>query len=191
VVNERRLKMWTLKKPDPVKLIIGILACDEQALAAAVEMIKAKFGECDLESPTWPFTHTQYYAKETGSTIVKKFVTIEKLILPDELAKIKIKTNKMEAKLAGKFANLSRPVNLDPGYIEPSKLVLASTKNFSHRIYIGKKIWAEVTLIFHKGRWVSFDYTFPDHKEDRYHGFFSQVREKALTQIKLKIKSEK
>jgi hypothetical protein len=176
--------MWTLKKPDPVKLIIGILACDEKALSATVEMIKAKFGPLDLDSPVWPFTHTKYYANETGTTIVKKFVTIEKLISPDELAKIKLKTNKMEEKLAKKFTSLSRPVNLDPGYIEPSKLVLASTKNFSHRIYIGKNIWAEVTLIFHKGKWVSFDYTFPDHKEDRYHGFFSQVRERTLEQLR-------
>jgi len=176
--------MWTLKKPDPVKLIVGILACDATALAAAIEMIKAKFGECDLESPTWPFTHTKYYAEETGSTIVKKFVTIEKLISPDKLADIKLKTNKMEAKLARINAGFSRPVNLDPGYIEPSKLVLASTKNFSQRIYIGKKIWAEVTLIFNKGRWVSFDYTFPDHREDRYHGFFRQVRERIVEQLR-------
>ncbi|MEN6384023.1 MAG: DUF4416 family protein [Phycisphaerales bacterium] len=176
--------MWTLKKPDPVKLIIGILAADEKSLAAAMDMIKAKFGASDLESPVWPFTHTKYYEKETGQAIVKKFVTIEKLISPDQLAKIKLKTNKMEEKLAKKFTSFSRPVNLDPGYIEPSKLVLASTKNFSHRIYIGKNIWAEVTLIFHKGKWVSFDYTFPDHKEDRYHGFFSQVREKVVEQLR-------
>ena len=91
----------------------------------------------------------------------------------------------MEVKLA-KMANtgLSRPVNLDPGYIEPSKLVLASTKNFAHRIYIGKKIWAEVTLVYNKGKWIPFEYTFPDHKEERYHDFFSQVREKVVSQIK-------
>ena len=177
--------MWTLKKPEPVKLIVGILACDEQAVIAAVDMIKAEFGVCDLESPVWPFKHTEYYAEETGKEIVKKFVAIEKLILPDELADIKLKTNKMEEKLAAKLGgNLSRPVNLDPGYIEPSKLVLASTKNFSHRIYIGKKIWAEVTLIFSKGQWKGFEYSFPDHKEDRYHGFFSQVREKLVQQLR-------
>jgi hypothetical protein len=177
--------MWTLKKPEPVKLIVGILACDERAVNAAVDMIKAKFGNCDLESPVWPFTHTEYYANETGKEIVKKFVAIEKLILPDKLAGIKLTTNKMEKKLAVRLGgNLTRPVNLDPGYIEPSKLVLASTKNFSHRIYIGKKIWAEVTLIFSKGQWKGFEYSFPDHKEDRYHGFFSQVREKLVQQLR-------
>jgi hypothetical protein len=177
--------MWTLKKPEPVKLIVGILGCNEQAVNAAVEMIKAKFGNCDLESPVWPFRHTEYYANETGKEIVKKFVTIEKLILPDKLAAIKHKTNKMEKALVGMLkCDLSRPVNIDPGYIEPSKLVLASTKNFSHRIYIGKKIWAEVTLIYNKGQWQSFEYTFPDHKEDRYHGFFGQTREKLVQQLR-------
>jgi hypothetical protein len=177
--------MWTLKKPEPVKLIVGILGCNEQAVNAAVEMIKAKFGKCDLESPIWPFNHTEYYVQESGKEILKKFVTVEKLIMPDKLAAIKRKTNKMEKALAAMTkCELSRPVNIDPGYIEPSKLVLASTKNFSHRIYIGKKIWAEVTLIYSKGQWKSFDYTFPDHKEERYHGFFSQTREKLVQQLR-------
>ncbi|MHB0947062.1 MAG: DUF4416 family protein [Sedimentisphaerales bacterium] len=177
--------MWNLKKPEPVKLIIGILACNETALADAVALIKAKFGACDLESPVWPFHHTEYYADETGKEIVKKFVAVENLIMPDKLAYIKFKTNKMEEKLAAKLGGqFSRPVNLDPGYIEPSKLVLASAKNFSHRIYLGKKIWAEVTLVFSRGVWKGFEYTFPDHKEDRYHGFFSQVRERLVQQLR-------
>jgi hypothetical protein len=177
--------MWKLKKPEPVKLIIGILACDENALTAAVAMLKSKFGDCDLESPVWPFRHTEYYADETGKEIVKKFVAVEKLIMPDKLADIKLKTNKMEEKLAAKLGGqFTRPVNLDPGYIEPSKLVLASAKNFSHRIYIGKKIWAETTLIFSKGQWKGFEYSFLDHKEDRYHSFFSQVRDKLVEQLR-------
>ena len=69
--------MWELKKPDPVKLIIGILGCNANALDAAVDMIKAKFGDCDFQSPVWPFTHTEYYAEETGREILKKFVTVE------------------------------------------------------------------------------------------------------------------
>jgi hypothetical protein len=179
--------MWNLKKPEPVKLIIGIFGCDEKAVDAATNLIEAKFGACDLQSQVWPFKHTEYYAEETGKEILKKFVTVEKLIMPDKLAAIKLATNKMEEKLAAKLeGGFSRPVNLDPGYIEPSKLVLASTKNFSHRIYIGRKIWAEVTLVFSRGVWKGFEYTFPDHKEDRYHGFFSQAREKLVEQLRKK-----
>lgn len=181
--------MWKLNKPEPAKLIIGILACNQKALAAAIEILDAKFGPIDAQSTTWPFTQTRYYEAETGSEILKKFVSIEKLICPSKLAGIKIKTNKMEAKLA-KALNLGlpRPVNLDPGYIEPSKLVLASAKNFAHRIYIGKKIWAEVTLCYNRGRWTSFEYTFPDHRENRYHDFFSETRKKLNEQLKAVLK---
>jgi hypothetical protein len=167
-------------------LIVGILAADAEALAAAESMIERKLGKCDLKSPEWAFIHSSYYKNETGENIIKKFVTVEDLIYPDDIAGIKIKTNKMEQKLAKMLKSpLSRPVNLDPGYIEPSKLVLATTKNFSHRIYIGKKIWAEVTLFYNKGQWQSFSYTFPDHKDDRYHSFFSQVRERLKGQLEL------
>jgi len=180
--------MWKLNKPEPVKLIIGILACDQKALDATIEMLDAKFGPIDADSPTWPFSQTDYYENETGSEILKKFVSIEKLICPGKLAGIKIKTNKMEAALAKTLnLSLSRPVNLDPGYIEPSKLVLASAKNFAHRIYIGKKIWAEVTLSYSNG-WKAYDYTFPDHTEDRYHDFFSQARTKLNQQLKERAK---
>lgn len=177
--------MWTLKKPADAKLIIGLLGCDKNALDMAVKTIAKKFGRIDLLSDIWSFEQTSYYSKETGQNILRQFVSVEKPLSPGRLAKIKHQTNRLERKLAKKIkADLPRPVNIDPGYIEPSKLVLASTKNFSHRIYIGKRIWAEVTLIYSKGQWRSFEYTFPDHKEDRYHGFFSQVRAKLVQQLR-------
>ncbi len=151
---------------------------------AAIELLTAKFGTIDAQSPAWAFTQTSYYEKETGSEILKKLISIEKLINPSQLATIKRKTNKLETKLAKTLnTTLSRPVNIDPGYIEPSKLVLASAKNFAHRIYIGKKIWAEVTLSYSNG-WKTYDYTFPDHAENRYHGFFNDVRQKLNKQLK-------
>jgi hypothetical protein len=177
--------MWNLQDPNPVKLIIGILAANETALDAAVKTISAKFGQIDLESDVWPFTQTDYYKNETGPNILRQFVSIEKLIDPGLLAEIKHTTNKLEQQLAETLkTDYSRPVNLDPGLIEPSKLVLASTKNFSHRIYIGNKMFAEVTLIYEKGRWRNFDYTFPDYREPRYHGFFTKIRSRLLEQLK-------
>ena len=179
--------MWELNKPKPVKLIFGILAADENSLTHAVQLIEKNFGPSDLKSQIWPFIHTNYYADEMGDNVLKQFVTIEKLIHPQKIAKIKHKTNKMEMKLAKQLnTNFSRPVNLDPGYIESAKLVLATTKNFSHRIYIGKNMFAEVTLAYNKGKWEGFKFTFPDHKDDRYHPFFSKVRDKLKQQLKEK-----
>ena len=180
--------MWELKDPKPVKLIIGILAAHQDCLQAAMEAITSEFGKVDLISDIWPFTQTNYYKKEIGENILRQFVSIEPLVDPANLAKIKHQTNKLEQKLATKLKlNLPRPVNLDPGYIEPSKLILASTKNYSHRIYIGKKIYAEVTLIFDKGNWRPLDHTYPDYRQQCYFVFFAKVRNKLLEQLKSKL----
>jgi hypothetical protein len=177
--------MWELKEPGLVKLIVGILAVNGNCLSAATEQLKSEFGEVDLISDVWPFTQTSYYNKETGEHILRQFVSIEQLIDPGELAEIKHQTNKLEQKLAKRLdADLPRPVNLDPGVIEPSKLILATTKNYSHRIYIGKKIYAEVTLIFDRGCWQSLPYTYPDYRQECYHNFFGKVRTRLLEQLK-------
>ena len=177
--------MWDLHQPKPVKLIIGILAADETTLAAAVKTISKSFGVIDLASDIWPFTQTDYYKDELGPNALRQFVSIEKLIDPGKLTKIKHTTNKIEQKLAKKLKlSLPRPVNLDPGFIEPSKLILASTKNFSHRIYIGNKMFAEVTLMYEKGRWRHFEFTFPDYRQSCYQDFFTKVRTRLMEQLK-------
>ena len=150
-----------------------------------MKRLKGNSEKLTFESDVWPFTQTDYYKEQTGGEIQRQFVSLENLIDPGELADIKHKTNKLEQDLAGRLAlDLPRPVNLDPGIIEPSKLVLATTKNFSHRIYIGKLMYAEVTLIYEKGSWQALPYTFPDYRLDYYHKFFSKVRAKLLEQLK-------
>jgi len=177
--------MWEINEPDPVKLIIGILAADRDCLKEAVERISAEYGEYDLISKVYDFYQTDYYKDQAGENILRQFVSFKELIYPGRLASIKHRTNQIEEELADKLDTpFPRPVNLDPGIIEPSKLVLASTKNFSHRIYIGDNMYAELTLSFCKGKWQSFSYTFPDYKEDRYHEFLSEVREKLVEQIR-------
>jgi len=177
--------MWELKAPKPVKLIIGILAADRQCLHAAIEALIDKFGNADFVSEVWPFEKTDYYKDQTGEYILRQFVSIERLIDPGKLAKIKHRTNKLERKLASKLGvPLPRPVNLDPGIIEPSKLILATTKNYSHRIYIGKKMYAEVTLVFDKGHWRALDYTYPDYRQQCYFDFFAKVRTRLVEQLK-------
>ena len=177
--------MWELHDPKPVKLIIGILAANETALAAAVKAISKSFGAIDLTSDVWPFTQTNYYKDELGPNALRQFVSIEKLIDPGRLAQIKHDTNSLEQQLADSLKlTLTRPVNLDPGFIEPSKLILASTKNFSHRIYIGNKMFAEVTLMYEKGSWRHFEFTFPDYRQSCYQDFLTKVRTRLMEQLK-------
>ncbi|MBN2456181.1 MAG: DUF4416 family protein [Sedimentisphaerales bacterium] len=177
--------MWKLKNPKPVKLIVGVLAADENCLAAAVELLAQKFGSFDFVSDTWPFDQTDYYKDQAGEHILRQFVSVERLIRPGRLAAIKHRTNRIEQKLARKLSlDLYRPVNLDPGVIEPSKLILATTKNYSHRIYIGRKMYAEVTLVYDKGTWCPLPYTYPDYRQQNYFDFFSKVRAQLLEQLK-------
>jgi len=178
-------QMWELKEPRPVKLMIGILAADEDCLSVAKEALVSEFGKAGLISDVWAFTQTDYYKNETGENILRQFVSIEKLIDPGKLAKIKHQANKLERKLAAELnLDLPRPVNLDPGVIEASKLVLATTKNYSHRIYIGEKMYAEVTLVFDKGSWCPLPYTYPDYRQQCYFDFFDKVRKRLLEQLR-------
>ncbi len=177
--------MWELREPNPVKYIVGILACDERCLSAAREAVAAEFGTLDLVSDTWPFEKTAYYREQTGPNILRQFVSIEELAHPGELARTKHRTNRIEQELAGGLGtSYPRPVNLDPGIIEPSKLVLATTKNYSHRIYIGIEMYAEVTLVFDRGAWCPLPYTYPDYRQQSYFDFFSEVRRRLLQQRK-------
>jgi len=179
------LTMWKLREPNTVKLVVGVLAANYQCLNRAADILTDKFGNADFTSEVWPFDKTDYYKDQTGPRILRQFLSIEKLIDPGRLAKIKLRTNKLEQKLAKVLSiPLPRPVNLDPGIIEPSKLVLATTKNYSHRIYIGKKMYAEVTLIFDKGGWKPLDYTYPDYRQQCYFDFFEKVRTRLLEQLK-------
>jgi hypothetical protein len=175
--------MWNIKDILPVKLIVGILACDERAAKAAHAPLVAAYGPVDLVSEVWPFDMTEYYVNEAGPNMVRQFLAFENLIDPGRLAAIKHETNRMEQDLAKSLNTpYPRPVNLDPGFVEPSKLVLASTKNFAHRIYIGDGMYAEVTMTYTRGKWETFPFTFPDFKSGRYNNFLSQVREAVVHQ---------
>jgi hypothetical protein len=177
--------MWELKEPKPVKLIVGILASDERCLTAAREGLHAALGAADLVSAIWTFDQTDYYAAQMGPRVLRQFVSFEQLIDPGQLARIKHRTNAIEQDLATTLGTpFSRPVNLDPGLIEPSKLVLASTKNFAHRIYIGERMYAEVTLVFDKGEWRLLPYTYPDYHQPQYFDFFSTVRTRLVQQLR-------
>ena len=178
--------MWQLYEPKPVKLLIGILAADEACLESALAAVSEKFGPLDFQSDIWPFTLTDYYREETGENILRCFVTKADLMDPGDLADIKLTTNEMERALAARHATpeIARPVNLDPGIIEPAKLILASTKDFTQRIYIGKNVYAELTLSYKKGDWLDFFYTYPDYKLPEYQKFFSKVRDHMVGQLR-------
>jgi hypothetical protein len=167
--------MGQINKPRPVKLITGFIFKDEAVLAKAKAGLKKRFGRIDFESRALAFTHTGYYEKEFGKGLKRQFVSFKKLIFPDELPRIKIIANNIERKLS--LTGGARLINIDPGYLNYAKLVLASSKDYSHRIYLSKGIHAEITLLYQNKTFLPLVWTYPDYRTPEYIAIFAQIRE--------------
>ncbi|MEF8725866.1 MAG: DUF4416 family protein [Candidatus Bipolaricaulota bacterium] len=174
------------EEPDPVKLFTGLLTGQIENLGKVEEELEENFGPIDEKSPLIPFNYTDYYRSEMGKGLMRKFVSFRNLVSPETLPGIKLKTNEIEQDFSdsGEF-NVPRPVNIDPGYVGLSKLVLATTKNYSHRIYLGKGIYAEVTLQYKDGSFQHQPWTYPDYRSNEYIAYFDKLREKYKQQLKL------
>jgi len=173
--------MGRIKKHPPVKLIIGFIFKEESILNEAKAILVRRFGKIDFESQTLPFVHTNYYEKEFGKDLKRKFTSFTKLVLPYDLPKIKIITNKIESNLS---SGSSRLINIDPGYLELAKLILASTKDYKHRIYLKRGIYAEVTLFYQDKTFQSWQWTYPDYRTPEYIAIFNRIRQIYAQQIK-------
>ncbi|MGD0884790.1 MAG: DUF4416 family protein [Thermodesulfovibrionales bacterium] len=155
-------------------LFVGILFRQKECVATAREQLKQKFGDILMESPFLPWHYTDYYQDELGCPIMRTFLFFRDVINPGDLADIKLTTREIEYQLS---EHEKRTVNLDPGYLTLAKVVLASTKNYSHRIFIGKGIYAEVTLIYKKGQYRPHLFTYMDYASDTVRGIFEQARD--------------
>lgn len=172
--------MGAIREAVAVKWICGILAADAALLADARESLTGLLGAIDNASDIWPFEFTDYYEPEMGRSLLRQFVTFAAAGDPGELARIKRATNELERRYAvPEGGGLRRKVNLDPGYLTPAKLVLATTKDFSHRIHLSQGIYAEVTLNFGREGVIPNPWTYPDYRSGLYAPFLLGVR-KAL-----------
>jgi len=150
-------------------------------LGEAREALCQAWGEVDYESELLPFCHTDYYTAEFGPGLVRRIWTFGPLIDPGQLAAIKIQTNALEQRWA---VDSQRQVNLDSGYVSPAKLVLATTKNHGHRIYLGEGIYAEVTLQYRDGAFRPWPWTYPDYGTRQYCALFEEIRGRYLAQLR-------
>ncbi|MFP4416063.1 MAG: DUF4416 family protein [Chitinivibrionales bacterium] len=156
--------MGMITKPPQAKLFLAILYNESAPVEEVLETCRQKFGREDYSLGPIPFDYSQYYVPEMGSPLQKQYMTFERPVDRDQLPSIKITTNELEQiyAISGK-----RIVNLDPGYITTDKLVLATTKDFYHRIYLGEGIYGEVTLHFRRGRFRHFSWTYPDYRDEK------------------------
>jgi hypothetical protein len=170
--------MGDIHAPAPVLLIVAVSSRHDAALEWARERCAEHRGPILSASAPFEFTETEYYTATMGASLKKQFLAFERLIDSAELASIKRETNNYEAEYAALARHAEqRPLNLDPGYLTPAKLVLASTKDHAHRIYLRDGIFAEVTLVFRKRMWQPLEWTYPDYRRDDYQSFFTQCRE--------------
>lgn len=176
--------MGVIRIHRPVKLFVSLIT-SRQGLSEEVEKrLINLFGPTDLRSGAFPFDSTHYYDEEMGVPLQRCFFSFADLIDPLQIPGAKTATNEIEIQFAKEHAAVSRPVNLDPGYMEESKIVLASTKNFYHRILVSRGIYAEVTMHFEGGDWRYLPWTFPDFRTGRYHLFFKGMRQIYRRQLK-------
>ncbi|MFI5396872.1 MAG: DUF4416 family protein [Candidatus Binatia bacterium] len=164
-----------------MKLIAGLLASSDALLDEAARALSQRFGPLDGSSTITAWDVSTYYCDEMGNDIKRQFVTFEKLIAPGKLAGVKQLTNEMEQ--AWRIAT-GRRVNIDPGYIAAAKLVLASTKDAAHRVYLSGGIYAEVTLHFNNASFQPHPHSYRDYAAPKAIAFFNGARARYLAQLR-------
>ena len=170
--------MGVLHSPHPVLLLIAASSRHHAALAWGREQAEREFGPLAASSISFPFTETDYYAAEMGVDLMKQFWAFAAPMDPGRLAAIKRTTNTWEAEYTALNLHAEpRPLNLDPGYDTLAKLVLASTKDHAHRIYLADGVYGEVTLSYRKNRWQPFEWTYPDYRRADFHEFIDRCRQ--------------
>ncbi len=169
--------MGRVRQPERVKLFFGLIGRPD-VLEVGRRAIAERFGLEETVSPVWDFDHTDYYRQEFGEGLKRQFLAAKELIRAEQLVEIKLATNGLEQDLALAGA---RRLNIDPGYLADSKVVLATTKDYGHRLYLGRGIYGEVTLKFREGEYRSLEHTYPDYRTPEYRRFFGELRRSFLS----------
>ena len=165
----------------PVKLVFSVFAPATGILNDTINRLSALYGQPDFVSEQISFDYTDYYSPEMGEKLVRRFLSMEKLIRPETLPNIKLTTNDIEEEsaVAG-----HRQVNIDPGYLSQSHLILATGKGYSHRPYLRDGIYADLTLIYQGKKFCSLPWTYPDYADGKQLAMLSAIRSRYLLQLK-------
>jgi len=167
--------------PDAVKLIVSILAVNTRQMDAVIGQLAEYYGTPDVISALHGFHYTDYYAPEMGSTLIRRFLSFRALVRPELLPEIKTATNRIEDKQS---EEARRQVNLDPGYISSAHLILATGKGYTHRPYLRRGIYADLTLVFRDRTFHPLPWTYPDYADAKQITFFNRIRQRYVTQLR-------
>ena len=168
--------------PEPVvKFFVAVLAASDAAFTMALDHLRTAFGEIDFIGPPRPFDVTDYYVAEMGTNLVRRLVAFSELCSPERLSDAKLECNAIETRLAH---DSRRVANLDIGYLDHNKLVLASVKGAGQKIYLSRGVYADLAARFKSGRYQPFEWTFPDFRDGRYDDELAELRRRFLEQRK-------
>ncbi len=167
--------------PEAVKLIVSLFSGERRLLDEALEALAEQYGRADFISAPMSFPYTDYYEKEFGASLMRRFVAFERLIRPETLPEVKIWTNALEKRLA---AEEIRRVNIDPGYLAGAHLILATGKGYAHRPCLRDGIYADLTLVYRERSFRPLPWTYPDYAGEEAIGMLTRIRDKYLLQLK-------
>jgi len=170
------------REPKPAKLFMSLIASDETLVGRVLEELSGNFGRADFVGERYPFDFTDYYLKEMGGSLFRRFITFERLISIPQLPDIKHTTNGLEEKYCGPDGN--RRINIDPGYLCFENVILATTKGFSHRPYLRDGIFADLTLMFRDKSYRPLEWTYPDYRQDEVIALFNGLRKRYIEDLK-------
>lgn len=169
--------MAAIRPVEPVVRVCAVFSRYPEARRWAIDRLSKRWGPIEIETAPRPFDAGGYYGRTMGDTLDKCWIAFGQVVPPERLADWKLETNSLEAEYAETFVHPEpRPLNLDPGYVTQAKLVLATTKDRDHRVYLRDGIFAEVTLSYTGGRWVDHRWTYPDYRDDEAREFVDRCR---------------
>jgi len=173
-----------MSDPQPaeaVKLIASLFSGDGSLIGDALRELSERYGRTDFISAPMSFAYTDYYEKEFGGDLIRRFAAFERLIRPDALPDVKLWTNVLEQRLS---AEGRRKVNIDPGYLARAHLILATGKGYTHRPYLRNGIYADLTLMYRDRKFHPLPWTYPDYAGGDVTGMLARIREKYVLQLK-------
>ncbi len=161
------------------KLIIGVIYHNPEVLERAMKILTDEFGETDGMCEEFSFSEefSNYYDDELGGEGLRRIYSFARTVDPSRQAEIKRRTNEIEKMFSGESGRL---INLDPGFINHGRLMLATTKNAGFRIPLSDGIYTELTLFFARGKWHKFPWSYRDYQSERVQDFLCEVRHKYL-----------
>jgi hypothetical protein len=167
--------------PLPVKPVVSLILTRKDLAPRVIQCLSDYFGPPDLVGPWWPFNLTDYYYREMGAPLGRILAAFLHLAHPGRLADWKVFTNQLEERFS---LGGSRLVNLDPGYVAKERLVLATGKNYTHRLYLDHGVYGDLTLIYSRGGFQPLPWSYPDYARGEMPELLERVRRKYLWQLK-------